>query len=178
MVKTEGYTMPDEPEMVEFSRFMNQEQAELARERLLEAGIQSTIPDDLLYNVHAGISAASGGVRLLVEAKDAEEARQILEKSIDEYPLPLDFDSTAAAEETPAETEKKPPFGSTFMMGGIAALIILGLWTAFMMPGAIVAVGRVIWNVSLVFLIGGLLAIVIHVCSRALAKKSPDQTKE
>ena len=114
----------------------------------------------------------------MVEEKDVEEARQIIEKSIDEYPLPPDFDPSTPVDETTEETGKKLPFGTTFMTGGIAALLVLGLWTAMMMPGAIVAVTRVIWNVALVFVIGGLLALVIHVCSRALAKKSPDKKEE
>jgi hypothetical protein len=168
----------DQSDMVELGRYMNRDQAELARERLLEAGITALIPDDLLYNVHAGVSAASGGVRLVVEEKDVEEARQILEKSIDEYPLPPDFDPSTPVDETPVETGRKLPFGSTFVMGGIAALILLGLWTAMMLPGAMVAVGRVIWNVLLVFVIGGLLAIVIHVCSRALIRTNPDKREE
>ena len=170
--------MPDQADMVELGRYMTREQAEIDRERLLEAGINALIPDDLLYNIHAGVSAASGGVRLVVEEKDVEEARQIIEKSIDEYPLPPDFDPSTPEDETPEETGKKLPFGTTFMTGGIAALLVLGLWTAMMMPGAIVAVTRVIWNVALVFVIGGLLALVIHVCSRALAKKSPDKKEE
>jgi hypothetical protein len=164
--------------MVELSRFMNNEQAELVRERLLEAGIKSFIPDDLLFNVHPGISMASGGVRLMVEEKDLEEARSIMEKSIDEYPLPPDFDPSGPAEESPPEPARKLPFGSTFMLGGIVALVLLGLWTAMMVPGAMVAVGRVVWNVALVFLIGGLFAIVIHVCSRALVRKIPDKNEE
>ena len=166
--------MPDEADMVELSRFMNREQAELARERLLEAGINAIIPNDLLYNVHAGISAASGGIRLVVDAKDIEEARQILEKSIDEYPLPPDFDSVGPAEETPVETGRNKPYGSSFIFGGIAALVILGLWTAFMAPAA-VAVGIILWDLFLVFLVGGLLALIIHVCSRALIKKNFDK---
>ena len=180
MVTAEGFTMPeqDQADMVELSRYMNRDQAELARERLLEAGIKAIIPDDLLYNVHAGVSAASGGVRLVVEAKDVEEARQLLEKSIDEYPLPADFDPSTSVDEVPVETGKKLPFGSTFAKGGIAALVLLALWTAFMAPGAMVAISRILWNVLLVFLIGGLFAIVIHVCSRALAKKNPDKKEE
>jgi hypothetical protein len=171
-MRAEGFTMPDEADMVELSRFMNHEQAELVRERLLEAGIKSFIPDDLLFNVHAGISMASGGVRLVVEAKDIEEARQILEKSIDEYPLPPDYDPARPAEETPVETGKNKPYGSSFIFGGLAALVILGLWTAFMVPAAMVAIS-ILWNIFLVFLVGGLLGVVIHVCSRALSKKNP-----
>jgi hypothetical protein len=177
-MRTEGFTMPDEADMVELSRYMNQEQAELARERLLEAGINAIIPDDLLYNVHAGISAASGGVRLVVEAKDVEEARQILENSIDEYPLPPDFDPAGPVEETPVETGKKTPYGSSFIFGGIAALVILGLWTAFMVPVAVVAVGVILWDLFLVFLVGGLFALVIHACSRALVRKNLDKKEE
>ena len=170
--------MPEQSDMVELGRYMTREQAEIDRERLLEAGINALIPDDLLYNIHAGVSAASGGVRLVVEEKDVEEARQIIEKSIDEYPLPPDFDPSGPAEETPPEPARKLPFGSTFMLGGVAALILLGLWTALMLPGAMVAVGRVSWNVALVFAIGGLLALVIHVCSRALTKRFPDNKEE
>jgi hypothetical protein len=170
--------MPDEADMVELSRFMNHEQAELVRERLLEAGIKSFIPDDLLFNVHAGISMASGGVRLVVEAKDIEEAKQILEKSIDEYPLPPDFDPDRPAEETPVEPEKKMPYGSPFIFGGIAALVILGLWTAFMAPGVVVAIGIILWNIFLVFLVGGLFALVIHACTRALARKIVEKKEE
>ena len=170
--------MPDEADMVELSRYMNREQAELARERLFEAGIKASIPDDLLYNIHAGISAASGGVRLIVEAKDVGEARQILEKSIDTYPLPPDFDPAGPAEETPVETGKKTPYGSSFLFGGIAALVLLGLWTAFMAPGAVAAVGIILWNVFLVFLVGGLLGLIIRVCSRALVRKNPDKKED
>jgi hypothetical protein len=167
--------MHDQADMVELSRFMNHEQAELVRERLLEAGIKSFIPDDLLFNVHAGISMASGGVRLVVEEKDIEEARQILEKSVDAYPLPPDFDSVATAEETPLEAGKKMPYGSYFIFGGLGALVLLGLWTALMVPGVMVVAGRVVWDVALIFVIGGLLGIVIHVCSRALTRKNPDK---
>lgn len=175
----EGFTMPDQADnMVELNRYMNRDQAELARERLLEAGITASIPDDLLYNVHAGVSGASGGVRLIVEGKDAEEAKQILEKSIDEYPLPPDFDPSTPVDETPVETGRKLPFGATFMTGGIAALVLLALWTAFMAPGAMVVIGRILWNVVLVFLIGGLFALVIHVCARALVNKNPDKKEE
>ena len=166
--------MPDQSDMVELSRFMTREEAELVRERLLEAGIQSVIPDDFLYNIHAGISAASGGVRLVVDAKDIEEARNIIEKSPDEYPLPQDFDTAGPAEEKTAEARKALPYGSTFIISGIAALILLGLWTAFLVPGAIVAIGHALWNILLVFAIGGLLGLVIHVCARALTKKKPE----
>ena len=172
----EGFTMPDPTDnMIELSRFMNRDQAELARERLLEAGITATIPDDLLYNIHAGVSGASGGVRLVVEKKDAEEAKQILEKSLDEYPLPPDFDPSTPVDEMPVETGKTLPYGATFLMGGLAALVLLGLWTAYTAPGAMRVIGRIFWNTLLVFLIGGLLALVIHRCSRALAKKNPDK---
>ena len=170
--------MHDEADMVELSRYMNREQAELVRERLLEAGIKAIIPDDLLYNVHAGVSAASGGVRLVVEAKDVEEARQIVEKSIDEYPLPPDFDSAGLADETPVETGKKTPYGWTFIFGGIAALVVLGLWTAFMAPVTVVAVGIILWNIFIVFLVGGLLGLIIRVCSRVLAGKVFDNKEE
>ena len=170
--------MPDEIDMVELGRYLNREQAELDRERLLEAGIEASIPDDLLYNIHAGVSAAAGGVRLVVEAKDVEEAKQILEKSIDEYPLPPDFDPAGPAEPTPVETGKNTPYGWTFIFGGIAALVLLGLWTAFMAPVAVVTVGIILWNVFLVFLVGGLLGLIIRVCSRALAGKVYDKKEE
>jgi len=165
--------MPHETKMIVLSRFMNQEQAELVRERLLEAGIQSYLPDDLLYNIHAGISAASGGIQLMVEEKDLQEANNILEKSSDEFPLPKDFDPSGPVEETPAEPTSLPSYGTAFMAGGMIALVVLGIWIALMSRVIAVMLGYVF----LVFIIGGLLGLIIRVCSRALARKNLDKKR-
>jgi hypothetical protein len=166
--------MPDETKIVELSRFMSREQAELVHERLLEAGIQSNIPDDLLYNLHAGISAASGGVRLMVDEKDLQEAKNIIEKSGDEYPLPQDFEPVGPGEETPAEPTNLPSYGTAFMAGGVIALAVLGIWI-FLMSRVIPAM---LGYVVLVFIIGGLLGLILRVCSRALTEKTLDKKPE
>jgi hypothetical protein len=163
--------MSEETNIVEFSRFMNHEEAELARERLLEAGITSLIPDDLLYNIHAGVSATSGGIPLMVDEKDLQEAKNILEKSGDEYPLPQDFDPSGPVEETPVEPTNLPSYGTAFMAGGVIALAVLGIWIMLMSR----VIAAMLVYVFLVFIIGGLLGLIFRVCSRALARKNLDK---
>ncbi len=158
--------MTDPIEMVEISRYMNREQAELARERLLEAGIESNIPDDLLYNIHAGISAASGGIRLLVTPDRLEEAQTILEKSSDEYPLPTDFDPTGPAEATPVEAEsERPSYTASFVLGGFIAVVLLGVWISLIRRIIAIRIGYIV----IVFLAGGVLGLILRICSRVLS---------
>ena len=58
--------------------FTSRTEAEVARAMLSEHGVEARIVVDDVAGLHPELSLATGGVRLEVEAPDAEEARELL----------------------------------------------------------------------------------------------------
>ena len=54
------------------------------------AGIEWLIPNEYTIGVHPGFVPAIGGIRLLVHAKDLEQAREILDGSEEAPPQLID----------------------------------------------------------------------------------------
>jgi len=76
---------------VELRRFLNPEQAEMARQRLNAANIDAFVADSIVAHIHPGAEWASGGVRLMVAAGDIDAAREVLALPAEETALSDDF---------------------------------------------------------------------------------------
>src|SRR5262245_17583833 len=68
--------MPDE--LVIVATFGVPAEAELARQRLLDAGIQAVLDGDVTANTLSYIGTALGGVKLMVRAPERESAERVL----------------------------------------------------------------------------------------------------
>ncbi len=66
-------------DLVTVARFDNSVEANLARNRLEEAGLRAALLDDNTVDIVWALSNALGGVKLQVRAADAEQARRVLD---------------------------------------------------------------------------------------------------
>ena len=70
--------MGTEEDLVTVATFPDVSEAELARERLELEGVRAFVMDGQASGVMPYLANAMGGVRVQVEPKDAEKAREIL----------------------------------------------------------------------------------------------------
>jgi Putative prokaryotic signal transducing protein len=86
-------------EFVSVASFWNTTEAQLAKNRLAECGIRAFLSGEATVGMLWHYANAVGGVRLLVEGTNAEEARALLA----EQPDLADFDQTAPEETTESQ---------------------------------------------------------------------------
>ena len=151
--------------MVTVRQYINPSEAELDKTLLEEAGIPVFLADENSMSV--GYGGVLGGVRLQVEDADLERARRVLDEREGVTPLTDDFippevPPPAEAIPTPTPTsETKEEWIDTFFWGGVvllAAFAIIAL-VILLVGGFVFAT---LGGLAVLFLVGGLVALVVH----------------
>ncbi len=145
-------------DVVMAARFLRAEEAEVGQGLLQSEGIESFVADDLLQNIHPGLTGASGGIRILVHQKDLERAQKLLADVEGALALPDDF--------IPPPEEAPPPEASglwldylfAFLKGGfLAVAALLALAVAFILLSLVFVMTGAGW--IFIFLLGGLIGL-------------------
>ena len=98
--------------------FTTPEEAHLLRMRLEAGGVPAVLQDEYMIQMDWGISNALGGVRLQIDERDIERAREILEDQGE--PLPSDrpvCPACASIQTAPDELPRRLSFLSMVMVG-------------------------------------------------------------
>ncbi len=150
--------------MVTVRQYTNPVELELDKTLLEEAGIPVFIADE--YRRTLGYGGVFG-VRLQVEDADLDRARRVLDEREGVAPLPDDFippEEPPPIEPTtpPAPTpETKDEWIDTFFRGGVMLLVAFGIvaLVVLLVGGFVFAT---LGGLALLFLIGGLVALVVR----------------
>lgn len=128
-------------DFVMLRQFLDPMQAEIARQRLQDEGIEAFLPDTATGAAYPSLQWASGGVRLLVPAADAAMAEEALDRPVEETSLPKDFIPPPAPIEPPVRGSRLTyalMTGVVFYL--IFPFILVRLWVWFipvLLPGPV-----------------------------------------
>jgi len=157
--------------MVTVRQYINPSEAELDKTLLEEAGIPVFLAD--ANSMSIGYGGVLGGVRLQVEDADLERARRVLEEREGVTPLPDDFVPPAEPPVIEPTTQTEEEWIDTFFWGGIVLLSAFGILAlVFLAIGGVVFV--TLGGLAILFLVGGLVALVLHSTS---SKNGDDEGK-
>jgi len=151
--------------MVTVRQYINPSEAELDKTLLEDAGIPAFLADE--NSMWVGFGGVLGGVRLQVEDADLDRARRVLEELAGVTPLTDDFvppEEPPPVESIPAPTpipETKDEWIDTFFRGGVVLLSVFGLiaLVVLLVGGFVLAT---LSGLAVLFLVGGLVALVVH----------------